>query len=152
MSYSSVDNVKALFRNLNGGSTPAVTDLEIQDTLDDLSAIIDAKIGTLYSLPITSVGNPLSFKILKKIESYLAASDIDDILNSYGEADKKPMWGKKGMELLKALVPDINSKGVQPKPTMILPDASYLGTIAQKSQIKMSAVSGTTFKKGANNW
>ena len=153
MSYATVDNVKSLFRNLTTDAQSAVTDAEIQDFLDDADEIINAKIGTLYLLPITEGANPKSFKILKRLESFKVACIVDDILNSYGEADKKPGWCKKAKELMNELVPPKDKKTCkQCEPTMKLSDASYLGTRSQKSKVKISSTTGTVFKKGSDNW
>jgi hypothetical protein len=153
MSYATPTNVKSMFRNFASGSSPAVTDAEIQEFLDDASNIIDSKIGTTYQLPITIGDNPASFSILKRIEIFMVAAIVDDILNSYGEADKKPIWGKKAEDLLNEYVPKYDkSKCIQCDPTSRLPDAVYLGTSTQRGRIKLNPTSGTTFTKGGNNW
>jgi hypothetical protein len=82
---------------------------------------------------------------------FKVACIVDDIINSYGEADKKPTWCKKAHDLLEALVPS-KKNCKQCEPTMKLPDAEYLGTSTQRGQIRIAATSGTVFKKGANNW
>lgn len=153
MSYATPDNVKSLFRDFADNTEAAVTDTELQEFLDDAALIIDAKIGTLYTLPITLVGNPESFGILRRLETYKVACIVDDILNNYSEADKKPGWCAKAQELMDELVPPRRgTKCKQCEPTMKLPDAEYLGTSIQKGKIKMSATTGTVFTKGANNW
>ncbi len=107
----------------------------------------------MYQLPITVGSNPESFKILKQLQMFKVACIVDDILNDYSEADKKPMWCKKAQSLMDALVPPINPKTCkQCAPTMKLPDAPYLGTNSQRSTIKMNPTSGRIFQKGKNNW
>lgn len=153
MSYATIDEVKSMFRNFDGGSNPAVTDTEIQLFLDNTASMIDAKIGTLYTLPITELDNPESFKILKQIHMFKVACIIDDILNDYAEADKKPGWCKKAEMLMKALIPPYDEKNCrQCEPTMKLPDANYEGTAIQKNKITINRTSGTIFKKGEDNW
>ena len=152
MSYATVDEVKSMFRNFTSTSNPAVTDAEITAFLDNTTAMIDAKIGTLYQMPITVGVNPESFKILKQIQMFKVACIIDDILNSYSEADKKPMWCKKAEALMKALVPPRENGCRQCEPTMKLPDAVYEGTDTQRNRISIGATTGTVFKKGADNW
>lgn len=151
MSYATRDEVKSMFRDFADNSEAAVDDTELDLFLDNTTSIINAKIGTLYMLPITEVDNPESFKILKQLQMYKVACIVDDILNDYSEADKKPTWCKKAEMLLKALVPD-REKCKQCKPTMLLPDANFLGTDTQRSRIKLSATSGATFRKGEDNW
>lgn len=153
MSYATPAEVKSLFRNFSGGSNPAVTDTEIQLFLDNASEIIDAKIGTLYTLPITEGAHPKSYKILKQLNMFQAACIVDDILNDYSEADKKPMWCKKSETLLNSLVPPREKNNCRQRvPTMILPDAPYVGTETQRNKMSVMPTSGTIFKKGGNNW
>lgn len=152
MSYATPENVKSLFRNFADTTEAAVTDAEIQEFLDDAAEIIDAKIGTIYLLPITVGENPKAFKVLRRLETFKVAAVVDDILNNYSEADKKPMWDEKGNALMKELVPKRNAKGVQPDPTMKLSDATYLGTATQKNRVTLSKTSGTIFKKGVDTW
>lgn len=151
MSYASITEVKSLFRDFADNSEAAVDDTEIQLFLDNSSSIIDSKIGTLYQLPITVGDNPESFKVLKQLQMFKVACIIDDILNDYSEADKKPGWCKKAEVLMNSLVPPLkNCK--QCKPNMILPDALFLGTDTQRARIKISATSGTVIRKNENNW
>jgi len=152
MSYATIENVKSLFRDFAPNSQAAVIDSEIQEFLDDAHAIINAKIGTLYSMPITELANPESFKILRRLETFKVACIVDDILNSYGEADKKPMWCQKAHELMDMLVPPKGKNCKQCEPVMKLPDAVYTGIAVQKNQIKISSTTGTIFKKGQDNW
>lgn len=153
MSYATKDEIKSMFRDFADNSEAAVDDSELDLFIDNSASIIDAKIGTLYQLPITEGDNPQSFKILKQLQMFKVACIVDDILNSYGEADKKPMWCKKAHALMMALVPDVDPKTCrQCPPTMQLPDTPYLGTPTQRNRLNVSATSGTTIIKGADNW
>lgn len=153
MSYATRDEVKSMFRDFADNSEAAITDVELDLFLDNTTSIIDAKIGTLYQMPITIGANPESFKILKQLQMFKVACIVDDILNDYSEAEKKPMWCKKAEGMMKALVPEMDKKTCrQCEPTMKLPDATYIGTSTQRGQIKVNKTSGTIFKKGADNW
>ncbi len=153
MSYATPDNVKSLFRDFADNSEAAVDDTEIQEFLDDAHSIINAKIKTLYTLPITVIDNPESFAILRRLETYQVACVVDDILNNYSEADKKPQWCKKAKELMNELVPPRDPKTCrQCEPTMKLPDAPYLGINEQKNRISVGAKTPPVFKKNGNNW
>ena len=152
MSYATKGNVKSLFRDFADNLEAAVTDDELDLFLENTAAEIDAKIGTLYQMPITEIDSPQSFKILKQIHMYKVACIVDDIINSYGEADKKPMWCKKAMMMIDALVPPKKKNCKQCEPTMKLPDAEYEGTSIQKNQIRLSQTSGRIFEKNKNNW
>lgn len=153
MSYATPADVKACFRNFATGSEAAVTDAKIQSWLDAKFAMINGKINTLYS-PIVVADSPESVKILKEIEAFLVAGIVDDVLNTYAEADKKPQWEKRGMMMLNELVPGKDKDGKQPEPTTKLPDAVYIGTRAQTAQPKISSgnSNGPTFIKGGDNW
>ena len=153
MSYATIDEIKSMFRDYADNADAAVNDTELQLFIDNNTALINAKIGTLYTLPITIDDSPSSFAILKQIQMFGVASIVDDILNSYGEADKKPTWAKQAKSMLDALVPPMDPKTCkQCPPTMILPDASYVGVPEQRNKIKISNTSGNVFKKASPNW
>ena len=154
MSYASKDEIKSMFRNFADNTDAAVDDSDLDLFLANTASMIDGASGTLYSMPITEGDNPESFKILKQLQMYKVAGIVDDILNNYSEADKKPMWDRKAEMLLKALVPEKKGKNgcKQCEPTMKLPDASYLGTSTQRGRVKMRPNSGRQFSKGGNNW
>ena len=151
MIYATKEEVKSLFRDFCDNADAAVSDDELDLFIDNTGCEIDAKIGTLYLLPITEIDTPKSFKILKQLQMYKVACIVDDILNSYGEADKKPMWCQRANKLMDMLVPP-KKNCKQCEPTMKLPDAEYTGVPAQTGQIRISATSGNIFRKGANNW
>lgn len=151
MSYATKDEVKALFRDFAENTQAAVDDDDLDLFLDNSTEMIDSKIGTLYQMPITEIDNPRSFKILKQLQMYKVACEVDEILNSYGEADKKPQWCKKAKDLMSELVPD-KKDCKQCAPNMKLPDAVYLGTPIQTNRILISSLEEPVFRKGANNW
>lgn len=152
MAYATKHNVKMLFRDFPVDADAAVTDLHLDAFLDQSTALIDARLKGLYELPITELGNPASFSLLAHIQAMYVASMVDDILNNYSEADKKPTWYKKAMEQLNMIAPIKNPKGEQAEPSSFLPDANYLGTNIQKGKFKLSSTDTTIFKKGADNW
>lgn len=152
MPYATKDEVKSLFRDFADNSQAAVDDADLDLFIANTDAVIDAKIGTLYTLPITLTDNPQSFAILKQIQMFKVACIVDDILNDYAEADKKPMWCKKADYLLESLVPSKGSDCKQCEPTMILPDATYTGTDEERGVLSAKATTGTIFKKGQDNW
>jgi hypothetical protein len=154
MSYATVDDVKGCFRNFASNSEAAVTDAKIEAWLESAHAMINGRIGTLYSMPITEDDYPESFKILAQIEAFKVAGIVDDILNSYSEADKKPTWEKRAMDMLLELVPKKDKDGKQPEPTTKLPDAIYIGTRQQTARPKFSSgnTDAPTFVKGGDNW
>lgn len=153
MSYCTVDQVKSMFRCLDDVTNPAVTDAEIQEFIDEACATMNGCLGELYQLPITEIANPESFKILRKVCRMKVADILDDILNDYGEADKKPMWGKKAKELFKQICPPKDPKTCQRcEPTLKLPDAIFLGANNPGQTINVKATTGRIFEKGQDNW
>jgi len=153
MSYATKDDVKAMFRDFADNTEAAVDDTDLDLFIANNTAMIDSKIGTLYEMPITELQNPESFKVLKQLQMFKVACIVDDILNDYAEADKKPTWCKKAEMLMKALVPEKDKKTCrQCEPTMKLPDAVYIGTPTQKNKMSVKATTGRIFEKGADNW
>jgi len=153
MAYATKDDVKALFRDFADNADAAVNDSDLDLFIDNTTSIIDSKIRTLYSMPITEANNPESFKVLKQLQMYKIACMVDDILNDYSEADKKPMWCKKANMLMEAIVPPKDPKTCkQCEPTLKLPDATYLGTSIQRGKVTINRTSGTVFRKGEDNW
>lgn len=152
MSFATTQDVKDLFRHFADNTEAAVTDAKIQKWLDSEHEFVLGKVGTLYQLPLTAEANPLTAKILADIEAMLVASKVDDILNSYSEADKKPQWYRNAMMRLKEYVPEKDNKGKQAEPTVKLPDSVYIGTGVQKGQFKVSSTSTPIFSKGGDNW
>lgn len=153
MIYATKAEIKSMFRDYADNSEAAVIDSELDLFIENTGAIIDAKIGTLYQMPITEADNPQSFRILKQLQMFKVACIVDDILNSYGEADKKPMWCKKAHALLEALVPSKKAGSCkQCAPTMSLSDAQYLGTTTQTGRISVASTTGRVIVKNADNW
>lgn len=151
MSFATPAQVKSFFRDFAISTESAVTDAKIQAWLDSEYEYIKGKIGILYSMPITTDANPLSVKILAEIEAMKVAGIVDDVLNNYSEANKKPQWEKRAMMKLKEIIPDLED-GKQPEPVFRLPDLQYIGTRTQKGTIRVSATTGAVFSKGGDNW
>lgn len=153
MSFATPENVAGFFRNFDpSAGNSAVTSVEIQEWLDTEHSFVLGKIYTMYKAPITVADNPLSANIIKDIEAMLVAGRVDDILNTYTEAQKKPMWEKRAMYRLEEYVPKKDKDGKQPTPTILLPDAEFLGSTSQQGQLKLSSTSTPIFTKGQDNW
>lgn len=154
MSYATEADIESMFRELDFSDTDAaVNSDDVAKFLDNTTAIINSRVAPLYQTPITELANPESFKILKQIQMFKVACIVDDILNNYAEADKKPEWCKKAKYLLDMYAPMRDPKTCkQCPPTAKLPDAVYLGTETQKNRIKLGATTEPVFKKGSDNW
>lgn len=151
MAYATKTEIKSMFRDFADNADAAVDDTDLDLFIDNTTEIIDSRIQELYELPITEGDNPKSFKILKQIQMYKVACMVDDILNNYGEADKKPNWCKMAHKMMMELVPE-KKDCKQCEPVMKLPDATYKGTQRQQGRIKVSATTGRQFTKGGHNW
>ncbi len=152
MSYCNIADVKSLFRHFSDNTDAAVSDSDISSYIENYNAYINSRLYGLYLLPITESSNPESFKILSQINSFYVASVIDDILNNYSQADKKPSWEKRAAQMLESVAPQKDSSGKQPEPNSKLIDATYLGTNVQKGKFKANSIDSTTFKKGSDTW
>lgn len=152
MSYATTDDVLSHFRNLDIESeNAAITPEEMELFLGNAFAQINVRLSKLYNLPITEAKNPRSFAYLKTVQTYLVCCVVDDILNDYSEADKKPQWCQKAEKLLEVIAP-MNKNGKQVQPVSPLPDADYKGTDAQTTGITLSATTGRQFFKGRDQW
>lgn len=150
MSYATPTHVKSMFRDFATSSTPAVTDVEIQEFLDEAALVIDSALQEYYTLTITDVG---ALIILRKIERMMVAGIVDDILNTYGEADKKPGWIKDAKELLFKYAPGRDKQTCKLcVPIMKLPGETFLGTSTTGSTIKIKHDTGVIFEKGVDSW
>lgn len=151
MAYTDAAKVKSMFRDFSSSTTPAVTDGEITAFIAEHDAVIDGSLKGVYAIPITGTK---SLKIIEKISRNLTAGVVDEILNSYGEADKKPEYEKRGKRLLSKLKPKFE-KGVWLNPEMFLPDNDFLGlpdNPNKSARIKVASTTGRQFVKGGDNW
>lgn len=152
MSFATVENVKAYFRNFATTTQAAVTDAKIQTWLDSAHLMVMGKLHTLYS-PINQTDHPSSCLIIVDMEAMKVAGIVDDILNSYSEASLKPRWDLKAEKLLNEYVPPKDSKtGKQNEPDIKLPDAVYVGTNEQTTKPRISTTGTAIFIKGQDNW
>lgn len=153
MSYADSDDVKSLFRDLDVEVDSAFSTADMTLHLENTTEVINAKVGTLYVVPINEVDSPKSFKILKQVQMFKVAGIIENILFSYNADESRPNWSKKAEELMMMIVPKKTSKGYQPPPTLELSDATLLGTTQQKNSIKAANVTlEPQFKRGQDNW
>ncbi|NJM55063.1 MAG: hypothetical protein HC841_03325 [Verrucomicrobiae bacterium] len=153
MSYCTKAQVKAMFRNLENSTDPAVTDASLDEFIAEADSSINARLKGVYVLPITEGTNPESFVILRKICRLLVACVVDNILNTYAEADKKPDYCKQAHNLLDEIAPKVDPKtGKRPMPASILPDATFIGMNTLKDTVAVQAVDGRIFQKGVDSW
>lgn len=154
MSYCTPTQVVSMFRNLDLTITdPAVTEAEIQEWIDENCASMNACLSELYVLPINEIDNPESWKILRKICRYKTAATVDNVVNEYSEADKKPEWGEWAHKMMLKLCPEKDPKTcMRCEPTFKLPDTPFKGANTPGNTIAVKATSGVQFKKGRDDW
>lgn len=151
MSYAKVEDVVALFRNLDIEQIDAaITEDEIETFLEDAEARINTRLLKFYTLPIDADANPKSFRYLATIEKYFAAAVVDEILNNYAEGERRPTWEKKALQMLEEIAPqDCDTC----KPASLLPDADFLGNSTSRGRFAASSVEiSPVFERGKNNW
>ena len=150
MSYSTKDQCKAMFRNFDNPTTPAIADATIDEFIEEADQEIDAALTGVYTLPIVG---PDSLLILRKISRLLTAAVMDDILNTYSEADKKPSYKKDAMKMLQDISGVLDPElGRKLRPISLLPDAEYIGETKKENTIAVSATDGRQFIKGEDSW
>lgn len=102
--YCSKTNIEAYFMNKSFGASDYVTETEVETFIGQIAAMMDAKISSRYSLPIT---NAYDLLILKMINEYLVVAIIDDIFREKtedGKFDRGRNTRKEGNDLLNKIV------------------------------------------------
>ena len=150
MSYSTTAQIKAMFRNFGAPTAPAVTDPSVVEFIAEADQEIDAALTGVYTLPIAG---PLSLLLLRKISRLLAAAVVDDILNTYSEADKKPGYRRDALKMLEDISGKLDPKtGKKTLPISLLPDAEYIGASVSKNTPAINPQDGRQFQKGVDAW
>ena len=151
MAYTTVAKVKSMFRNLKtDGTNSALTTAEIQIWIDEVSAAVVSCLSQFYTM--TSVGSN-SELILSRIETFKVAGIVDDMLNNYAEAKSKPMYDKKGENLLQKYIPQYNTKKCEwCDPLAKLPDPPFIGLPSSTTEMSVQSQGPATFKKGVDAW
>lgn len=150
MAYTTVTKVKALFRNFTSNSSnQAVTDSTISDWIAEVDARINSRIGRFYQMPITGEESLL---ILQKISNLMVACQMDNTLNTYTDAQKKPEYCKQGSALLDEYAP-MPKDGKIVEPISRLPDAIYTGVVSSTRRMSASVTNvAPKFQKGVDSW
>jgi len=155
MAYTTVEKIKTMFRAFTSSTTnAAVTDASITEFIAEIDAIIDSRLSSFYELPIDA-GNTAALAILGRVSRLFVAAILDDILNTYSEADKKPTYKKDAETLLNSLVPQVDKSGKWFAPLSPLPNVLQLGIPGNpntQATIKVSSNEDPTFKKGVDAW
>lgn len=152
MSFATPAQVKAMFRNFTTNATnQAITDATIQEWLDEANAVILSRLRYYYDT--TNIGSE-SEVILRKMERLSVACQVDDTLNSYADAQKKPQYCKNFIMMLDMYAPEANKANCKLcAPSSRLPDTPYLGVQSPGRRFKASVTDvAPTFRKGVDTW
>ena len=94
MSYCTIAEVAADFKNIEFTANSSVTDSEVQAIIDQESAYIDGRICHLYKTSVDELFSPISFKILKRICIFLASDRVRHILYTKTGMEEKDQYTK----------------------------------------------------------
>lgn len=106
--YVSVNDIEAEFRDVNFGATNSlVTDVKVEEFIDQAEAYVNGKISCKYMTPITS---SISVPIVKTICIYLVADRIAKIMriktSSSSDQDETKSLTEIAEEMLEAICSD----------------------------------------------
>jgi phage gp36-like protein len=163
MAYTTVDNVKSMFRGIeiepeNVGSpeeNTAVTTEEVERFIDEVDAEINGLLYDYYDTPITGTNALL---IVGRISTYKVAHIIKTILeatneNSDKKADVQTNLEKKANEMIDQIIPHWDQKCCEwIDPRLPLTDASMKAVSPKTAAVFDSSVHEPVIKKGGNNW
>lgn len=121
--YASVTNIQEEFKNVTFDSNSIVTDTRVSRFIDECEAVINAKVGMIYQVPVDSVASPQSTLILRQISIYMVSNRIKEIIQTKSDSDDTNQATKgKVAKSPEDLLQDILDK------VLVLPDAVLLST------------------------
>ena len=80
MSYCSVDDVRADFKDIVFNATSSVTQAEVEKFIAEESAFIDSMICARYIAPVIEADSPNAFLVLKRICIFLVSDRVRHVL------------------------------------------------------------------------
>ena len=151
MAYTTIAKVKAMFRNFTGNtSNQAITDATLTEWITAKDARINSRISRYYELPIIASESLL---ILEEISCLMVAHQVDNVLNNYTDAQKKPDYAKQADALLNEYAPLPKDNCKPCEPVSRLPDATYTGLQNDKRRLSVSVTTtAPIFQKGVDSW
>lgn len=162
MAYTTVDNIRSMFRNIaikpdtgNEQTNTVVTEEDVERWIEEVDAEIDGFLVDYYAVPIVG---PESLKIIRRVSTYKVAHIIKTVLEAKDELSDKDQKTQtnlenKANEILKKIVPSWNEKCCEWRDPMIQLQDADRKMVGPKTGSVFSASRGTTvIKKNGNNW
>ena len=170
MAYTTVDEVKSLFRRLkieadtgDEKTNTVVTTEEVDEFISEADAMIDARLRKCYSVvPITDTED---LKIMSAISKYIVADVIQNIAHlttnptnmmrnsSQSQNQELGRWKKKAVALLDSICPKYDPKTCEVcPPDMQLNTALSETLVPQGAAVSSSSTNTPEFLKGQDNW
>lgn len=119
--YASVSDVAQEFKNVTFDSTSVITDTRVTKFITETEAIINAKVGKIYQMPLDQTASPQSTIILRRISIGMVSNRIKEILDvKTGEEDTKQAGKQTDYKSPEMLLQEIVDRKTP------LPDASLL--------------------------
>jgi hypothetical protein len=148
--YASVQNVQEEFKNTTFSSTSQPTDTRVTRYIQEEEAIINAKVGMIYTAPVDATASPLSTIILRKISISMVSRRVKEILEVQSESTDTNQAAKKDStkppeELLQEIVDRV----------LVLPDAVLLSTTNGATSYDSASADCNAkfkFKKGSGRY
>jgi len=149
-SYTTVENVRALFRGIDLGNNTVINEPKIESWIAKQSSYIDSRLGGYYLLPF---GNAATLEVLDLIASYKVAHMIKTVLEMTTQiADNVQMvqgnLDKKAEEMLDRMLP--SKDGTKPIGPLIGAEVIVVSTSAFNRMSLQQR--GSSFTKNGNNW
>lgn len=105
MAYCTVADIEQRYATKTFTSSTTVTTEDVQDFIDDNTALIDARLNSVATTPLT---NAQDLKVVKKICVFMTLADIEPILNKPVADDGKERkvidYGAKAEKLLSSII------------------------------------------------
>ena len=110
MGYTTNEQVKQLFNNLDISKDTAISEDTIGQFIIDSDALIDARLRKFYSVPIVELEDLKYISIISKL---LVASQINSILVPTEEKDSIDKQKSKAMRMLEDIAPSGRFKDIK---------------------------------------
>lgn len=160
--FTTVDNVKSLFRRIKieadtglEKTNTVVTTEEVDEFIDETELAVKSRLATCYDT--ANIGTE-SATIIGIVVKYLVADTIKSIMmlttmNSDSKnQDMGPNWGMKAKEMMNKICPEIGKDGIKTKPIMPLPDTSLISEPPTGANLFSGSTNAAQFTKSGNNW
>lgn len=148
--YASVQNVQEEFKNVTFSNTSVPTDTRVSRYIDEEEAVINAKVGMIYQVPVDSTASPQSTLILRSISISMVSRRVKEILEVKSDSEDTNQSAKKNSKVEpEDLLTQIVNR------TLTLPDAVLLSTSNGATSYDSASADPNAafqFKKGSGRY